>query len=143
MKLSIQHTLSNDRPLSQSLSNISQSLTDFSQSVGSLPSGTDILTQLSTDSIKIPLCTCQQSKNYPFCDLTHKEFNSETNSDLSPVYLKHPGGKSALLRFAGRDGTENVQFHSDKMLTILNTNYFIGHLRKDQQKVEPSKCVIS
>ncbi|KAN0028602.1 hypothetical protein ACTFIV_010448 [Dictyostelium citrinum] len=62
--------------------------------------------------------------------------------DITKYINRHPGGKNALLRFAGKDGTENVQFHSSKMLQILNDQYFIGHLQKDQQTVEPSRCTI-
>ncbi|KAF2069366.1 hypothetical protein CYY_009310 [Polysphondylium violaceum] len=62
--------------------------------------------------------------------------------DITDYISHHPGGKNALLRFAGKDGTENVQFHSSKMLQILNNNYFIGHLNIDQQTVEPSRCTI-
>ncbi|EGC37317.1 hypothetical protein DICPUDRAFT_77028 [Dictyostelium purpureum] len=63
--------------------------------------------------------------------------------DITAYIDKHPGGKNALLRFAGKDGTDNVQFHSAKMLQILNNCYFIGHVQKDQQTVEPSRCSIS
>ncbi len=44
----------------------------------------------------------------------------------------HPGGRGALLSFAGKDGTENVQYHSPKMLEILNSRYFIGTLPKEE-----------
>ncbi|KAN0030825.1 hypothetical protein ACTA71_009470 [Dictyostelium dimigraforme] len=62
--------------------------------------------------------------------------------DITKYIIPHPGGINALLRFAGKDGTENVQFHSPKMLQILNNHYFIGHLQKDQQTIEPSRCTI-
>jgi len=60
--------------------------------------------------------------------------------DITTYVPSHPGGERALLKFAGRDGTENVQFHSSKMLEILNSRYFIGRLHTDEP---PSKCIIS
>jgi len=209
----------------------------------------------------VALCTCQQSQSYPFCDNTHKTFNKETNSTLTPIIVailedsntstittsilnkplntnstpnvtdskiaepprtepsfvdnsnenlyskptphdppshlcnytfappppkykpssikdktnqlnifteeevaehctkdslwmiikgnvydittyvsSHPGGERALLKFAGKDGTENVEYHSPKMLQILNSTYFIGKLYKANSE---SSCVIS
>jgi len=60
--------------------------------------------------------------------------------DITAYVSTHPGGERALLKFAGRDGTENVQFHSSKMLEILNSRYFIGKLYKEEA---PSRCTIS
>jgi len=60
--------------------------------------------------------------------------------DITTYVPSHPGGERALLKFAGRDGTENVQFHSSKMLEILNSGYFIGKLYKEEA---PSRCTIS
>jgi cytochrome b involved in lipid metabolism/CDGSH-type Zn-finger protein len=208
----------------------------------------------STIISTVALCTCQQSRNFPYCDNTHKIFNKETNSNTAPlvvayvedpicsncgskegrssglknngsangsstiktpqitiptalldqelisdsnpsseskqvqterkykpssikdkanrqnVFTKeevsshctkdslwmiikdkvyditeyvphHPGGERALIKFGGRDGTENVQFHSSRMLEICNSDYFIGYLKKDKQ--EQSHCIIS
>jgi cytochrome b involved in lipid metabolism/CDGSH-type Zn-finger protein len=60
--------------------------------------------------------------------------------DITAYVTTHPGGERALLKFAGRDGTENVQFHSSKMLEILNSRYFIGKLYTE---AAPSRCTIS
>jgi len=60
--------------------------------------------------------------------------------DITTYVPSHPGGERALLKFAGRDGTENVQFHSSKMLEVLNSGYFIGKLYKEEA---PSRCTIS
>jgi len=60
--------------------------------------------------------------------------------DITPYVSSHPGGERALLKFAGKDGTENVQFHSNKMLDILDSHYFIGRLYKEEK---PSSCTIS
>jgi cytochrome b involved in lipid metabolism/CDGSH-type Zn-finger protein len=60
--------------------------------------------------------------------------------DITTYVPSHPGGERALLKFAGRDGTENVQFHSSKMLEILNSRYFIGKLYMEEA---PSRCTIS
>ncbi|EGG15010.1 hypothetical protein DFA_09830 [Cavenderia fasciculata] len=240
-KLKIEHTLSRDRPLSHSLNTIADSIRSFTET----DPDNIILDQLnkqpvtttnnnnnengqSQQVIRIPMCTCKQSKSYPYCDSTHVKFNNETNSSLAPIYLtfennnnnnnetyikqqqtnnnnnnnnvkeqqqeqqqintnndnnnnninnnnqnlryilpsnikelinqknyfsleeisrhntrescwmiiqnkvyditeyidRHPGGKNALLRFAGKDGSENVQFHSNKMLQIFITNRF-------------------
>ncbi|KYQ90085.1 hypothetical protein DLAC_08669 [Tieghemostelium lacteum] len=244
-KIIIEQTVQVNKPLSQSLNSISNSLYQLSKSVD------DNKALEGGGSNCQRMCTCQQSKNYPYCDSTHEQFNLETKSNLSPLYIKidnnpinkstekintninqnrlkpaskimnkpntirssqsentkdtnntiepkqqqqqlqikykptsikeiqnqnnyfrleeiaqhntvdscwmiiynkvyditsyipsHPGGKNALLRFAGKDGTENVQFHSNRMLELLNNNYFIGHLAKDQQTVAQSRCII-
>ena len=38
------------------------------------------------------------------------------------------GGKQALLNFAGKDATENIEFHSNKMLKIAKP-YCIGYVK--------------
>jgi len=50
----------------------------------------------------------------------------------------HPGGTRALLKFAGKDGSENVQFHSSKMMRLLKTYFFQGRLFGAQR----TSCVI-
>jgi len=62
--------------------------------------------------------------------------------DITNYVSDHPGGVRALLNFGGKDGTENVEFHSPKMLQILNSRYFIGRLEK-QKETEGSSCIIS
>jgi CDGSH-type Zn-finger protein len=44
-------------------------------------------TTTKNSSVTIPLCVCQQSKTFPFCDETHLTFNQETNSNLQPFVL--------------------------------------------------------
>jgi cytochrome b involved in lipid metabolism/CDGSH-type Zn-finger protein len=61
--------------------------------------------------------------------------------DITQYVQHHPGGARALLKFAGKDGSENIEFHSKKMLEILNSYYFIGHLKKDKE--QGSNCIIS
>jgi len=48
--------------------------------------------------------------------------------DISPYFYFHPGGQRALLKFAGKDATENVQFHSWRMMWLLDNYFFIGKL---------------
>jgi len=60
--------------------------------------------------------------------------------DVTPYFAYHPGGERALLKFAGKDGTENVQFHSSKMMELLNTYFYVGKLKGYS---EPSSCTIS
>ena len=48
--------------------------------------------------------------------------------DITPYVLIHPGGKKAILRFAGKDGSENVEFHSKKMMKLLNSYLYLGRL---------------
>lgn len=60
--------------------------------------------------------------------------------DITTYVRSHPGGERALLKFGGKDGTENVQFHSSKMLEILNNSYFIGKLYREES---PNRCTIS
>jgi len=59
--------------------------------------------------------------------------------DITTYFSYHPGGKRALLKFAGKDGTENVQFHSSKMMYLLDNYFYIGRL----DSAPESKCVIS
>jgi len=51
----------------------------------------------------------------------------------------HPGGRKALLKFAGKDGSENLQYHSAKMMHLLDNYFYIG--RTD--KLQESSCTIS
>ena len=59
--------------------------------------------------------------------------------DVTPYMAIHPGGVPALMRFAGRDGTENVQFHSKKMMKLLDSFMYIGRLGEPA----PTSCIIS
>jgi cytochrome b involved in lipid metabolism len=60
--------------------------------------------------------------------------------DISAYFPYHPGGKRALLKFAGRDGTENVEFHSSRMMYLLDNYFYIGRL---DTTPEGANCVIS
>lgn len=59
---------------------------------------------------------------------------------LKLIFLnkKIKGGHRALLKFAGKDGTENVQFHSSKMMKLLNNYFYIGKLYQENN----NKCSI-
>jgi len=59
--------------------------------------------------------------------------------DLTPYVSYHPGSRNSLLKFAGTDGSINVQFHSSKMMKLLNTYFYIGKLEGH----DSSSCVIS
>jgi len=52
--------------------------------------------------------------------------------DITQYTPSHPGGVRALVKFAGKDGTENVQYHSSAMLEILNSRYYIGKLPREE-----------
>jgi len=61
--------------------------------------------------------------------------------DVTTYFDFHPGGHQALMNFAGKDGTENVEFHSSKMMFLLDKYFYIGKLKK-----EPGSggfCIIS
>jgi len=60
--------------------------------------------------------------------------------DITAYFPYHPGGKRALLKFGGRDGTENVEFHSSRMIYLLDNYFYIGRL---DSAPEESRCVIS
>jgi len=60
--------------------------------------------------------------------------------DITAYFPYHPGSDRALLRFAGKDGTENVQFHSPKMMQLLDTYFYIGKLKGAKSQ---SSCIIS
>lgn len=57
--------------------------------------------------------------------------------DVTPYVDIHPGGSRSLLKFAGTDGTENVEFHSSKMLQLLDKYFYVGTLEGQQA------CLIS
>ena len=59
--------------------------------------------------------------------------------DVTPYFNFHPGGHQALLNFAGKDGTENIEFHSSKMLQLLDKYFYIGKL----EGTEDRSCIIS
>ncbi|PRP89398.1 hypothetical protein PROFUN_01261 [Planoprotostelium fungivorum] len=54
--------------------------------------------------------------------------------DITSYFDHHPGGKNALRKFAGRDATENVQFHSSKMLFLLNKYFYVGRVKGAKQE---------
>jgi len=60
--------------------------------------------------------------------------------DISTYFPYHPGGKRALLKFGGKDGTENVEFHSSRMMYLLDNYFYIGRL---DSVPEGASCVIS
>jgi cytochrome b involved in lipid metabolism len=60
--------------------------------------------------------------------------------DITPYFSVHPGGQRALLKFAGKDGTENVQYHSSQMMYLLDNYFYVGKLAGYQ---ESSSCTIS
>ena len=37
---------------------------------------------------KIALCRCWKSKKFPYCDGSHREYNSQTGDNLGPIILK-------------------------------------------------------
>jgi len=63
--------------------------------------------------------------------------------DITDYVKQHPGGVRALVKFAGRDGTENVQYHSSKMLELLNSHYYIGKLPREEGGGGGGSCTIS
>jgi len=60
--------------------------------------------------------------------------------DVSNYFELHPGGQRALMNFAGKDATENVQFHSPRMMYLLDTYFYIGKLNTFASK---PTCIIS
>jgi len=58
--------------------------------------------------------------------------------DVTSYFDYHPGGHQALMNFAGRDGTENVQYHSSNMMKLLEKYFYIGKLEGAKQ----NSCVI-
>jgi len=53
--------------------------------------------------------------------------------DVTEYLGHHPGGTRAILKFAGRDGTENVQFHSPRMMKLLRTYFYVGRLKCERK----------
>jgi len=58
--------------------------------------------------------------------------------DITNFFSKHPGGKRALLNFAGKDASSNIQFHSPLMMKQAKS-FYIGEL----EGYRDSGCVIS
>jgi len=63
--------------------------------------------------------------------------------DITDYVQYHPGGVRALVKFAGKDGSENVHYHSSKMLELLNQHYFIGKLPREEGGPRGGGCIIS
>jgi len=59
--------------------------------------------------------------------------------DITNFFNMHPGGKRALLNFAGKDASANIEFHSPLMMKQAKA-FYIGDLEGYK---EPSSCVIS
>jgi len=59
--------------------------------------------------------------------------------DVTSFMTLHPGGKRALLNFAGKDASPNIEFHSPLMMKQAQ-KYYIGDL--EGYKAPPS-CIIS
>jgi len=62
--------------------------------------------------------------------------------NVTEYFPHHPGGRRALTKFAGKDGSENIQFHSKTMTSILNSSYFIGKVKSDPMQ-SSFRCIIS
>lgn len=60
----------------------------------------------------VALCTCQQSKDFPFCDNTHTIFNKATNSNISPLYVAIVEGKCSDCGSKLKDKKDNGLSHS-------------------------------
>jgi cytochrome b involved in lipid metabolism len=58
--------------------------------------------------------------------------------DVTDYIQRHPGGATALERWAGRDATENLQFHSQK-IHVLVEPYLVGQL---DTYTPPVRCAI-
>jgi cytochrome b involved in lipid metabolism len=48
--------------------------------------------------------------------------------DVTEFLPHHPAGEKTILRYAGRDISEHVPFHSPLMMRLLRRNYLIGRL---------------
>lgn len=46
-----------------------------------------------SDMNVVAFCTCQQSRDFPFCDNTHSIFNKATNSNMAPLYVAFVEGE--------------------------------------------------
>jgi len=58
--------------------------------------------------------------------------------DITNFFGLHPGGARALMNFAGKDASSNLEFHSSLMMKQAKA-FYIGDLEGYQS---PSNCVI-
>ena len=42
---------------------------------------------LELDQSKVALCRCWQSKKFPLCDGSHRQYNAEHNDNLGPIIV--------------------------------------------------------
>jgi len=59
--------------------------------------------------------------------------------DVTTFMDIHPGGKRALMNFAGKDASANIEFHSPIMMKQAKL-FYVGNLEGYKQ---PSSCIIS
>jgi len=59
--------------------------------------------------------------------------------DVTSFMDHHPGGKRALMNFAGKDASANIEFHSPLMMKQAKA-FEIGDLKGYEA---PSSCIIS
>jgi len=59
--------------------------------------------------------------------------------DVTTFMDIHPGGKRALINFAGKDASANIEFHSPIMMKQAKL-FYVGNLEGYKQ---PSSCIIS
>jgi CDGSH-type Zn-finger protein len=55
-----------------------------------LNTGCPMREELVLDSERVALCRCWQSKKFPYCDGSHREYNRLNDDQLGPVIVTHP-----------------------------------------------------
>ena len=61
--------------------------------------------------------------------------------DITAYIPHHLGGHRPLLKFGGMGGSENVEYHSSKMLYLLDTYFYIGRVecyKEESGSIEPA-----
>ena len=79
----------------------------------------DVREMLRNVSDVVTLCTCQQSKDFPYCDGTHNAFNKATNSNIQPLYVAIVEGKCDDCRSKARGLSQSM----DQASTITTDTF--------------------
>lgn len=55
-----------------------------------LNQGCPMRQELEMESDKVALCRCWQSKKFPYCDGSHREYNRLNEDQLGPIIVSSP-----------------------------------------------------
>lgn len=72
-----------------------------------------------TEGQTLYLCACGQSKNFPYCDGTHKAVNAATGSNFAPTVYTATEGKTLYLCMCGHSAKRPFCDGTHKRVHVL------------------------